>query len=142
MENAAAAAAARFLSVVEASDDRVQRVPGPRAREKRIGNRQRRTCLPPDDAEIQLAAAALFGGVVLIDHALDPALRIASGPLQILVRVGEFVLVQFLAALGEVELLREAFLLIFLCGRQEFRKARNVRVKLGSLPVRFLKSVR
>ena len=56
--------------------------------------------LPSDDAEIQLAAATLLGGVVFVDHALDPALRIAAGPLQILVRVGEFVLVKFQAALA------------------------------------------
>ena len=78
-----------------------------------------------------MTAAALLRGVVFIDHALDSALRIAAGPLQILVRVGEFVLDQFLAALGEVELLRESFLLIFLCARQEFGEARNIRIQLG-----------
>ncbi len=85
--------------------------------------------LPADDAQIQLAAAALFRGVVFIDHALDTALRIAAGTLQILVRVGEFVFDQFLAAFGEVELLREIFLLVFLGVRQKFGEARNVRIQ-------------
>ena len=64
---------------------------GPRTREERIGKRSVRIPLSSDNAEVQLAAAALLGGVVIIDHALHAALRVAARALQVLVRVGEFI---------------------------------------------------
>ena len=42
-----------------------------------------------------------------VDHALDAALRIASGPLQIFFGVLEFVLVQLQARVGQLKLLGE-----------------------------------
>ena len=120
----------RFLfRLAEALDTRPQRKPRPCTREKRIGSRHCRAGLTPDNAEIQLASVC---GLVLVDHALNPALRIASGPLQILIRVGEFVLIYSRRAFGEVELLRESFFPIPLCFRQEFCKTRNIRRQLGN----------
>jgi hypothetical protein len=67
----------------------------------------------------------LLRGVVLVDHALDATLRIASRSLEILVRVGELVFDQFLVALGEIELLVERFLLAFRRALDLFRQSRD-----------------
>ncbi len=105
-----------LLLLVQASANHVQRVPRLRPREKRIGNGLRRACLPAPRCSDRVAppllcSEALYSSTIRWTRLL----RIAAGALQILMRIGKFIFDQFLATLGQVQLLGEIFFLIFLC---------------------------
>jgi hypothetical protein len=75
----------------------------------------------------------VLGGIVLINHLLDPALGIAAGSGQILIGVGKFIYVQFLPRFGEFQLLGESSLFVVTRGGEEFGEAGDLGVTLGNL---------
>jgi hypothetical protein len=75
----------------------------------------------------------VLGGMVFVDHLLNPSLGIAAGAGQIPIGVGEIINVQFLPGLGEFQLLRESPLFAVARGSEKLGEAGDLAIPFGNL---------
>src|SRR5579864_6804399 len=82
------------------------------------------------------ALALMLGRFVLLLHHLDALMHVAAGLHQIVVRLGDFVLIELLLRLREIELVLNAGLGRIGSMRERFRELLHVRAVSGKLRLR------